>query len=440
MLCAPESREFGVKSMIVDAFLSWSKRASPQARVSAADALARAYLNSALNDEDRGKVATGLFVLLDDPTTAVRRKLADVFAASVAAPRSLVLKLVDDVPAVSTPLYASSVHLRAGHLIEGLQRRSDTIDAAIGARRDLSAPLIAHIVSNGSRNACLALARNRHIRWTDQWIDQFIGRFADDSEVMDHLAEVADLDAVQVCGLIAARADAYASSGLVRAFIPEDRLKRVTQKSRERALVDYLDRLGGADTVAAVQSLHPKGLVTPTLTLRLALGGSIPPLEALLACLCNTPVERVRAAMIHARPAAAAALLNRSSLDEEVRAVVSMAFVLARELAKADVTWTAGFFATTLIEVVDQRFGAMAGSEFAENSSERSMMSDASDAVLGLCHSIAADIEHDEALSEAHRLTQAYKPQPEPLAQVHTDELPALDQAITEGMQHALAA
>ena len=79
--------------MIVDAFLEWSARAPKERRIEAADALARSYLHSKLSDQDRRKVVTGLFALLDDPHTAVRERLASVFADRRDAPPALVLRL-----------------------------------------------------------------------------------------------------------------------------------------------------------------------------------------------------------------------------------------------------------------------------------------------------------------------------------------------------------
>jgi uncharacterized protein (DUF2336 family) len=72
--------------MIIDAFLDWSQRAPRERRIEAADALARSYLHSPLDEPDRRQVLTGLFALLDDPCVEVRERLASVFADRRDAP------------------------------------------------------------------------------------------------------------------------------------------------------------------------------------------------------------------------------------------------------------------------------------------------------------------------------------------------------------------
>lgn len=386
--------------MIVDAFLEWSHSAPCERRIEAADALARSYLHSKLDEDDRRKVLTGLLALLDDSNVLVRERLASVFADRRDAPRAVVLRLLDDVPTVSAPLYARSPVLLASHLMDALYRAEPRLEEAIAQRVDLNAMLVDQLLSRASVAACKALVSNPHVQLTSDDLHAYIERFAGDGEALETLQANRRLTPEHECLLVASCAQAYQANEFVRALVPDKRLERLTNAARERAVLDVLARLDPQACWRATGTLHKHGVITPAFVLRAALSGEILTLEALVARLCDVSMERVRSAFVHPRPVVAATLLKKTGLSDSVRSVLSMGLVLARELARADIDWTASFFAETLIEVVDQRSAEEAMDEFDGFGS--------SDATVALCHSISADIMQADAraYSVASRLPQ----------------------------------
>lgn len=381
--------------MIVDAFLGWAERAPRERRIEAADALARSYLHSKLSDEDRRKVMTGLFALLDDRCAAVRERLANVFADRWDAPSALVLRLVDDVSTVCCPLYARSPLLRSAHLLEGLHRAEPRIGQAIAKRIDLEASVIDGLLQQADTASCLALVGNPYARLAESDLERYIARFSGDVDALHALQAHRRLSPELQCLLVAACAEAYQANQFVRALVPDKRLERLTDTARERALLELMDQLDGQECWRAIGVLFPRGAVTPSFVLRAALAGQLPALEALIARLSDVAMERVRSAFVHPRPAVASTLLKKTSLSSDVRCILSMAFVLARELARSDVTWTAGFFAETLIEVIDERYDHA----LAEGNGDAGL----SDTTVALCHTIAADIMQMEARQQTGR-------------------------------------
>lgn len=379
--------------MIVDAFLEWSQSAPRERRIEAADALARSYLHSELDEDDRRKVLTGLLALLDDPSVLVRERLATVFADRRDAPRAVVLRLLDDVPAVSAPLYARSPVLLASHLMDALYRAEPRLEEAIAQRVDLNPMIIDQLIAQACVAAGKALVSNPHVSLTSNDLHAYIDRFAGDVDALDVLQANRRLSPEHQCLLVASCAQAYQGNDFVRALVPDKRLERLTNAARERAVLEVLIQLDPQACWRATGALHARGVVTPAFLLRVALSGEILSLEALVAHLCNVSMERVRSAFVHARPVVAATLLKKTGLSDSVRSVLSMSLVLARELARADIDWTASFFAETLIEVVDQRSAQEAMEGFDDFVSGDAT----SDATLALCHSIAADIMQADA-------------------------------------------
>ena len=89
------------RRVIVEAFLRWIETAKTGDRVRAANALGRAYLQSAMSADERKAAEMAMTYLLDDPSPRVRLALAEAIAWSPDAPRNLILSLAEDQPEVA---------------------------------------------------------------------------------------------------------------------------------------------------------------------------------------------------------------------------------------------------------------------------------------------------------------------------------------------------
>lgn len=391
--------------MIVDRFLQWSDSAPTQRRVEAADALARAYLYSRVDEADRRKILHGLFRLVDDRSCDVRARLADVFADRRDAPKPLVLRLLDDVPAVCAALYARSPLLLQRHLLDGLERGDDRIAVAIAERLDISAKIVSALIDHAPVEACNALVSNSSADFTNAMIERYIARFAGDPGALDHLQSVRTLDVTAQCKLVMAHAKALQGNSFVQAMVADTRLARMTGLAGERAVLGVMAGLPGADIWRSLDSLYDAGFVTPALILRAAFCGHMSVLEAVVGHLASASSDRVRSAFVHPRPAVVSALLKKTGLRPSVQEVLAMSLVLARELAAVDVSWSDGFFAEALLEVLDHRLahdarqGVAAGFGSATNSFD--------DDVAALCQDIASDIIQNDIREDLARVLTA---------------------------------
>lgn len=387
--------------MIVDAFLEWTANAPVERRVEATDALARAYLYSPVTDEERRKLTTGLFALLDDASVRVRERLADVFADRSDAPRAVLFRLIDDVPSVCATLFARSPLLLDQHLIDGLSRGEPKLSMAIAERMTLGERVVDTLVDQAGLHACLTLLANPYVRLSHGQVDRYIARFGADAEALDRLMEYRQISIDQRCRLIASRTGGLMENSFVQALVPQRRLERLARAAQDRALVGALEEGSTHDVLTGLRHLYEAGHITQAFLLRVALGGHMPVLEGAVAVLAGTAVERVRGAFVHDRPGVCAALLKKARLSADVSLVLSMAIVLAREFARADLDWTPGFFAETLIEVIDQRC-----ERHTDWTDGDTLASD----LVALCHTITADICQDDAREAAKPATVREEP------------------------------
>ncbi len=146
--------------MIIRELLRWMRSAPAADRADGASALARAYLYSDLDPDDREAAEAAMTVLLDDASPLVRGALADALAAAHEAPRHIVLALVGDQPDVAGVVLARSPLLIDAELVDAVARGDERIERAVAERRPLSRAVAAAIAEVGTASGATALLGN----------------------------------------------------------------------------------------------------------------------------------------------------------------------------------------------------------------------------------------------------------------------------------------
>ena len=108
----------GFDSVALRRLMIWMRGQGAELRGEAISALARAFLFSALPDAVRGDVMLALTGALDDPSTIVRRALAEAMASAEDAPRHIVLALANDQAEVARVVLARSPLLLDAELVD----------------------------------------------------------------------------------------------------------------------------------------------------------------------------------------------------------------------------------------------------------------------------------------------------------------------------------
>ncbi len=142
---------------IVRRFLAWSQAAADDQRVNVATMLARAYLSQALPDQLRREFEICLALIVEDPSTSVRRALAIAIADADAAPRHIVLALADDRPEIAAIVLAKSPVLTEAELKSYAVSGGDGKQLALARRASLPASLAAFLAENGRQEVAIAL-------------------------------------------------------------------------------------------------------------------------------------------------------------------------------------------------------------------------------------------------------------------------------------------
>ena len=121
--------------------------------------------------------------LLDDPSTLVRRALAEALSSANAAPRHLVLALAGDRSDVAAAVLQRSPVLTDADLVDCAAIGDAVAQSALARRPNLSPGVTAALAEVGERDAILTLISNREVNLWASPLGRIFARFGDDVEV-----------------------------------------------------------------------------------------------------------------------------------------------------------------------------------------------------------------------------------------------------------------
>ncbi|HEX5867247.1 MAG TPA: DUF2336 domain-containing protein, partial [Beijerinckiaceae bacterium] len=167
--------------------LAWARSAPPDHRAEAAAGLARAYLGGELSSAERRDAETALMAMLDDPSPAVRRTLAEALADSPEAPRPVIIALANDGGSVAEAVLARSPVLMDADLIDCAALGDEPIQTAIARRPYVSVATAGALAEIAAAGALAALAANPGAEITGRSLSRMVERHGADPRLRQAL-------------------------------------------------------------------------------------------------------------------------------------------------------------------------------------------------------------------------------------------------------------
>jgi uncharacterized protein (DUF2336 family) len=258
---------------IVRRFLAWAQRADAEGRAEAASALARAYLYSDLGAQARAEAALGLTALLDDPSSLVRRALAEALASAADAPRHIVLALACDQSDVASVVLARSPALTDAELVDCAALGDVAAQTALARRPRLSPGVAAALAEIGQREAVLALADNLEADLPESALWRIFERFGEDAQAREALHSRGWLPPALRNELAAATARALADFAARCEWLSPERAQRIAREAAEQATVAILGSCEGGELGELVRRMRAAGTLTVAALMRALLCG-----------------------------------------------------------------------------------------------------------------------------------------------------------------------
>ena len=299
---------------IVRRFLAWAQRADAEGRADAVSALARAYLYSDLDPQTRAEAALGLTAALDDPSTLVRRALAEALASAAEAPRHIVLALAGDQSEVASVVLERSPALADAELVDCAAVGDLAAQTALARRPRLSAGVAAALAEIGQREAVLVLAGNLEAELPPSALWRIFERFGDDAETREALLSRPGLPPALRNELAAATARALADFAVRCDWLSPERAERIARDARERATVAIARASDDEQLGELVRRMRAGGTLTVAVLMRALLCGDRGLFVQALAEISGLPARRVAAFAANPAGHGFAALYERARL------------------------------------------------------------------------------------------------------------------------------
>jgi len=269
--------------MIVRQFLQWQRTASAAERADATSALARCYLHSDLSADDRAAVEGALIMALDDPSPLVRSALAQALAFSEDSPPVVILALAADQSEVATA------------------------------------------------EACLILIENTEAVIAPSSFSRLVERHGHLGAIREALLARDDLPVSARQALVAKLSELLAHFVVSRAWLEEDRARRVAKEACEKATVTLAAVSAEDEIPPLIRHLRESGQLTAGLVLRALLSGNVEMFEQALANLSGLSLARVSALVHDKSGGGLRALYDRAGLPASTYAAFSEALAAMRE-------------------------------------------------------------------------------------------------------------
>jgi uncharacterized protein (DUF2336 family) len=248
--------------MIVQHFLKWIDTARVADRAAAANALARAYIVSDLDFEDRCAAEAALTLLLDDPSPKVRLAMAEALKLSPRAPQQIVAALAADQPEVAAPLLALSPVLGDNDLIDLVAASSAAAQGLIASRARVSMALSAAIAEVGEPEACVALLHNPGAEIASVSFRRIAERQGGLAPVREALVTHPALPSETRHALVISLGEVLTTSPLVTALMGKARAERLMREACTRASLTLIDGTRQVEFAALVEHLRMRGDLT----------------------------------------------------------------------------------------------------------------------------------------------------------------------------------
>lgn len=303
--------------MHVRRFLDRLAAGTPAERADIVRALVRVYLTAPLDAQNRTAARTALTAILDDPAPRVRRAMAEAFAESENAPRTIVVPLANDQADVAEILLARSPMLREGELVDIAATGDVRHQTAIASRPEVGVGLSAALVEVSEAGPCARLLRNPGATIAASTFRRLVERHRRDPHIRNALLQRDDLSVTLRQSLLDGLSEALADLVRERAWLTPARTDKMLADAGERAVVELAAASRRDDLVPLVEQLACEGRLTIGLVLRAACSGNLRLFELTMARLSGVPERRVASLIHHTGGSAVAALYRRSGLPQQ---------------------------------------------------------------------------------------------------------------------------
>jgi uncharacterized protein (DUF2336 family) len=332
-------------------FLSLSQSSDSEERGSAAHLAALAYLTHSGPADEQAALYAALIGFLDDPSVKVRAALAYGLLHSPAAPRPIILALIQDSPIISRAVLQYSPVLLDADLF-GLITKTDDVALllAISQRETLSARLASAIIARQNLQLTLRILRRHDVDIDVEVLAALCQQLGEHAQARGVLLARRDLPASGRLHLVGMVTAALRECRMVKGSLSGERLARLLRDSTDTAVAAIGEREAIRTAPDFVSELVHTERLNTRILLHAVVTGHVMFFADCLAELAQAPRNKVFALLEGGSRIALNALFARCGLGESVRDMLTRMVLLARSTDLADDAGARHYVVTVLTE------------------------------------------------------------------------------------------
>ena len=332
-------------------FVALSQSGDSEERGQAAHLAAQAYLMHTGPADEHAALYAALIGFLDDPSVRVRAALAYGLLHATAAPRPILLALLQDSEVISRAVAQYSPALIDADLIGIVRKANVTLLLAVAERETISARLADALIARGQRSVTLRVLQRNDVPIPAALLAQLTaGHGAADAEIRGALLDRSDLPAGARLALVEAALGALRSARIVKGAIAAPRLERLFRDSLDTALTAIGEGEAVVGETPFASDLVAAERVSTRVMLHAVVNGHVLFFADCLAALASTPREKVFTLLESGSRQALNALLARCGLSPAVSNLIARLIFHARAADLADDITARHFVVTALTE------------------------------------------------------------------------------------------
>ena len=318
-------------------FVELSQSGDSEARGQAAHLAALAYLAHTGPADEQAALYGSLIGFLDDPSVKVRAALAYGLLHTTAAPRPILLALLQDSAVIARAVAQYSPALIEVDLLRVVRAGAAPMLMAVAMREHLSQRLAELLLGRRNREVTLKLLARRDVQLSADallTLADDLGR--SDAEIRGSLLARPDLPAAARLLLVEAVVDALRGLRLVKGAIQPKRLDKLLRDCSDNALTAIGEHSDGSPRAAYAATLIEAERISTRVMLHAIINGHVMFFADCVAELSEISREKVFTLLETGSRASLNALLARCGLKEAVRNLIARLVFHARNADLAD--------------------------------------------------------------------------------------------------------
>jgi uncharacterized protein (DUF2336 family) len=332
-------------------FVALSQSGDSEERGQAAHLAAQAYLMHTGPADEHAALYAALIGFLDDPSVRVRAALAYGLLHATAAPRPILLALLQDSEVISRAVAQYSPALIDADLIGFVRKANITLLLAVAERETISARLADALIARGHRSVTLKVLQRPDVPVPVVLLAQLTAEHGTaDAEIRGALLDRPDLPAGARLALVEAALGALRNARIVKGAIAAPRLERLFRDSLDTALTAIGEGEAVVGETPFASDLVAAERVSTRVMLHAVVNGHVLFFADCLAALASTPREKVFTLLETGSRQALNALLARCGLSPAVSNLIARLIFHARAADLADDITARHFVVTALTE------------------------------------------------------------------------------------------